>query len=150
MGLSFQSAKDLRNRAEILPTFKPRPRTPQEGQSLDWVTDPQQGLRWISKRILPESPTKNDIILYYRDPLLCIQYLMQSPLIQDHISFTPFKLYESAAKLTRIYTEWLSGDRAWNVQVNLLFGSTTLFLSQLLSDTARSWRDGSWSDLILR
>ena len=44
MELSFQSAKDLRNRAEILPTFKPRPRVPHEGQSLDWVADPQQGL----------------------------------------------------------------------------------------------------------
>ncbi len=117
MELSFQSAKDLRNQAEILPTFKPRPRVPHKGQSLDWVTDPQQGLRWISKSITPESPTKNDIILHYQDPLLCIQYLMQSPLIQDHISFTPFKLYESATKLTMIYTEWLSGDWAWNIQV---------------------------------
>jgi len=120
MELSFHSAKDLRNWAEILPTFKPQPYVPHDGQSLDWVADPQQGLQWISKTITPEIPTKNDIILHYRDPLLCIQYLMQSPLIQDHISFTPFKLYESAAKLTRIYTEWLSGDRAWNIQVALL------------------------------
>ena len=117
MGLSFQSAKDLRNRAEILPTFKPKPRVPHQGQTLNWVADSQQGLRWIVKQISPESPTKKDVILYYRDPLVCIQYLMQSPLIQDHISFTPFKLYESAAKLMRIYTEWLSGDWAWDMQV---------------------------------
>lgn len=47
---------------------------------------------------------------------------MQNPLVQDHISFTPFRLYESAAKLTRIYTEWLSGDQAWQTQVsNFIF-----------------------------
>ena len=45
------------------------------------------------------------IILYYRDPLLCLQYLMHSPLVQDHILFSLFKLYESAAKTMRIYTE---------------------------------------------
>ena len=52
---------------------------------------------------------------------LSLQNLMQSPLIQDHISFTPFKLYKSAAKVTRIYTEWLSGNQAWESQVSRLF-----------------------------
>jgi hypothetical protein len=94
IGLSFKTTKDLCNRAEILPTFKPHPREPHPGQDLQWVSDPRQGLRWISKEINPESPMKNNIILYYRDPLLCLQYLMHSPLVQDHILFSPFKLYE--------------------------------------------------------
>jgi hypothetical protein len=46
---------------------------------------------------------------------------MHSPLVQDHISFSPFKPYESAAKTMRIYTEWLSGDRAWNMQASYFF-----------------------------
>lgn len=121
IGLSFKTAKDLGNRAEILPTFKPHSCETHSGQDLQWIANPRQGLRWISKKINPESPTKNDVILYYRDPLLCLQYLMHSPLVQDHISFSPFKLYENAAKTMRIYTEWLSGDRAWNIQVDSPF-----------------------------
>ena len=54
--------------------------------------------------------TKNDVVLYYRDPLECLQGLMRSPLLKDHIALSPFHLYESAAKVMRIYTEWLSGD----------------------------------------
>lgn len=46
---------------------------------------------------------------------------MLNPLVQDHISFSPFKLYETAAKTMRIYTEWLSGDQAWNIQVKTHF-----------------------------
>lgn len=121
IGLSFKTAKDLCNRAEILPTFKPHPLEPHPGQDLCWISNPGRGLRWLSKKINPESPTKHDIVLFYRDPLLCLQYLMLSPLVQDHISFTPFKLYENSAKTMRIYTEWLSGDQAWNIQVNLPF-----------------------------
>ena len=45
---------------------------------------------------------------------------MLSPLVKDHILFSPIKLYQSTAKLTRIYTEWLSGDKAWDVQVSFL------------------------------
>jgi len=61
--------------------------------------------------------TKNDVVLYYRDPLECLQGLMRSPLLKDHIALSPFHLYESAAKVMRIYTEWLSGDAAWHMQV---------------------------------
>ena len=65
-------------------------------------------------------PTKNPVVFYYRDPLECLQSLMQNPLFKDHISFCPFRLYESAAKATRTYTEWLSGDAAWFMQVRYL------------------------------
>ena len=96
------------------------------GQNLHWVADPQLGLLWISKNIVTDFPTKNNLVLYYRDPVLCLQYLMQNPLVKDHISFSPFKLYESAARLMRIYTEWLSGDQAWNIQVRFSFVSAII------------------------
>lgn len=149
MGLSFQTAKDLRNRAEILPNFKPQPRVSHPGQNLHWVADPRQGLRWISKKIDPESPTKNDIVLYYRDPLLCLQYLMQNPLVKDHISFSPFKLYENATKLLRIYTEWLSGDIAWNMQVTVLL-PLLLLVTEFLTGATWSRSNHSWRNIILR
>jgi len=40
---------------EILPTFKPEPHKPHPGQNLQWVADPHQGLRWISKKIDPRA-----------------------------------------------------------------------------------------------
>jgi hypothetical protein len=126
IGLSFKSAKGLWNCAEILPTFTPHPHASHPGQDLQWVSDPSKGLRWVSKRVEAEIPTKNDLALYYRDPLLCLQYLMHSPLVEAHISFSPFKLYESAAKTMRMYTEWLSGDQAWNIQVNFSFISVSI------------------------
>lgn len=96
MHLSFQTAKDLRNRAEILPSGPP----------------------WNFKAIETRYPTKNKIVLYYRDPIECLKALMLSPLLKDSLNFTPFRLYQTAEKLTRIYTEWLSGDAAWEMQVS--------------------------------
>jgi hypothetical protein len=127
IGLSFRTAKDLRNWAEILPTYKPEIYS---NPSLGW-TPGKQGLRWLSKRINTEVPTKKDVVLYYRDPLLCLQYLMQNPLFHDHITFMPFYLYESAAKVMRIYTEWLSGDQAWEMQVSFILLYSLFFMTNL-------------------
>ena len=60
-------------------------------------------------------------------------------LVQDRISFTPFKLYETAAKAMRIYTEWLLGDRAWNTQVNPLFLLLLSFLLILITELTWTW-----------
>lgn len=46
---------------------------------------------------------------------------MQSPLVKDHIQFKPFQIFRSAERLMRVFTEWLSGDTAWNMQVQLFF-----------------------------
>lgn len=97
--LSFKTAKELRARAELLPS----------------------GPKWKSRLIHPPSrhPTKKVIYLFYRDPIDCIQSLLMSPLVKDHINFVPFQLFKTAEKATRIFTEWLSGDRAWEMQVSM-------------------------------
>ncbi|KAF9037253.1 hypothetical protein BJ165DRAFT_1416964 [Panaeolus papilionaceus] len=102
--LSFQTAQDLISRAEQLPS----------------------GPRWVATSITPTFPTKNTITLYYRNPVLCLEALMRSPLVKDFIQFTPFRLYETCAKTMRIYTEWLSGDAAWFMQEKLWPGATLL------------------------
>jgi len=95
--LSFSTAKDLCSQAEVLPA----------------------GPRWMSKRVKTLISTKKPIELFYRNPVDCLQALLRSPLLKDHISFSPFHLYESAAKVIRMYTEWLSGDAVWYMQVNI-------------------------------
>ncbi|KAJ7042721.1 hypothetical protein C8F04DRAFT_1207803 [Mycena alexandri] len=104
MNLSFRTAKELRNRIEMLPKGP-------EWKAIPWATT---------------YPTKKLLTLYYRDPLECLQSLLSNPLIQDHVHFTPFRLWSNSEKLMRIYTEWLSGDVAWEIQEQLPPGATLL------------------------
>ncbi|KAI5987812.1 hypothetical protein EDD15DRAFT_2173050 [Pisolithus albus] len=99
--LSFHTGKQLRARAEVLPS----------------------GPAWLCEEMEPESPTKHPVRLFYRQPLECLQSLLSHPLLTPHISFVPRKVWTSAARVCHIYDEWLSGDRAWEIQV----GSTISF-----------------------
>lgn len=46
--------------------------------------------------------------------------LMRNPLLQDQLELAPYHIFKTAEKSMRIYTEWLSGDAAWAMQVRLL------------------------------
>ncbi|KAF8178181.1 hypothetical protein K438DRAFT_1485170, partial [Mycena galopus ATCC 62051] len=104
MHLSFKSAKDLRDRVESLPS----------------------GPKWKSMPWPTEEPTVKPLTLFYRNPLECLQSLLENPLVQDYIHFSPFRLWREAGKLMRVYTEWLSGDAAWEIQDKLPEGATVL------------------------
>ena len=95
LALSFRSAKELRTRAEALPS----------------------GPRWVCEALTTEHPTKELTYVFYRNPIECLQTLLSHPLFESHISFVPRKIWTSAAKICRIYDEWLSGDLAWSMQV---------------------------------
>jgi hypothetical protein len=107
--LSFRTAKDLRGKAELLPI----------------------GPKWRGKPLVTAHPTKLPVRLYYRDPLECLQSLFHSPLVADHIDMTPFRLFTSAEKLMRVYTEWLSGDTSWEMQVISTFKSSVTWTPYL-------------------
>ncbi|KAG2122771.1 hypothetical protein DEU56DRAFT_873558 [Suillus clintonianus] len=102
--LSFCSAKELRGRAEQLPS----------------------GPRWMSKVIETSHPTKSPVILYWRDPVECIASILNDPSFRDHFNFTPQKIYSTAERTCRIYSEWTTGDDAWNMQSMLPSGGTLL------------------------
>jgi hypothetical protein len=63
-------------------------------------------------------PTKAPMCLYYRDALECIEHLFGNPLFAGHIDYSPQRLWTTAEKLERIYTEWMTGDSAWEMQVS--------------------------------
>ncbi|KAG6826751.1 hypothetical protein H0H92_014591, partial [Tricholoma furcatifolium] len=88
----------------------------------------ESGLRpeWNCKPWQTTYATKAKLNLYYRDPLECIQSLLHHPLLADSIQYTPFRLYTSAAQTMRIYTEWLSGNIAWEMQDKLPDGASLL------------------------
>ncbi len=75
------------------------------------------GPLWKCKLWAANHPTKSPLQLFYRDPIECIESLLNSPLSADDIEFTPYKLYKTAEKSIRVYSEWLSGDVAWTMQV---------------------------------
>ncbi|KAI6010124.1 hypothetical protein EDC04DRAFT_2581204 [Pisolithus marmoratus] len=99
--LSFCSAKELRTHAEILPS----------------------GPRWVCETLMTKYPTKELAYVFYHNPIDCLQSLLSHPLFEPHISFVPRKVWTSAAKTCHMYNEWLSGDRAWSIQVR---GATLL------------------------
>lgn len=73
--------------------------------------------QWKSKQMsFPGYPTKVPIVLYYRDSLDCMEHLFGNPLFADKIDFQPRKIFETAEKLVRIYSEWMTGDGAWELQ----------------------------------
>ena len=96
MGISFKSAKELRSRIEMLPSGPP----------------------WLSKEMTTGCLTIEEVILYYRNPLQCLQSLLCNPLFSDHLEFVPYRIYEDASKQVRIFSEWLSGNVSWEIQVS--------------------------------
>jgi hypothetical protein len=99
LSLSFNTAKELRARVEQLPSGPP----------------------WMAKPLQDIHPTKSPVTFYYRDPLKCIQSLLQNPLLVNELEFAPYRVYQSAEKAVRVYSEWMSGDHAWEMQVGVFY-----------------------------
>ncbi|KAJ6504061.1 hypothetical protein DFH09DRAFT_944143, partial [Mycena vulgaris] len=85
-----------------------------------------KGPQWQSKPWKTPFPVKRPLTLFYRDPVELLESLLQNPLIQDHIHYTPFRLFTTATRTMRVYTEWLSGNVAWEMQEQLPKGATVL------------------------
>ena len=82
-------------------------------------------------------PIKNKINLFFRDPIECLKMLMRTPLLADHIEFSPFHIFKTAEKAMRVYTEWLSGDAAWSMQVGFISQNATLSAHIFVGATAQ-------------
>jgi Plavaka transposase len=93
--LSFSTAKELRGRAELLPA----------------------GPKWSCTPWSTVYPTKTPVHLFHRDSLECIQSILHSPHIVDHVHYSPLRVFKTAEKLVRVYSEWRTGDVAWDMQV---------------------------------
>jgi hypothetical protein len=72
---------------------------------------------WKYQSVKTESPTKPDLQVFYRDIIECLQPLIHSSSNNGEIEFVPKKIYSTADRVQCTYTEWLTGDRAWDLQV---------------------------------
>lgn len=125
--LSFRSAKELRGRAEILPGGPP----------------------WMSQVIPTAHPTKSPVILYWRDPLECIASLLNHPFFHDRMDFTPRRVYATAQRLCRVYSEWMTGDDAWNMQVHFSFFLQVVVLTCFQTVSPPRWCNAPWDNFVI-
>jgi hypothetical protein len=97
--LSFKSAYTLHRRLDELPragpvwktvTLSPKTGTPKEG------TPP---------------------VLFYRDPIGAVQYLLSNPALQEGIRWSPRKVFEDEGKTRRLFSDMSTGDWWWDTQV---------------------------------
>ncbi|KAG2055947.1 hypothetical protein BDR06DRAFT_858599, partial [Suillus hirtellus] len=102
--LSFNNAKELQSRAEMLP----------------------KGPSWKCQVITSSHSMKHPIRLFWRDPVECLESLFSNPLFHDKLDFVPHRVYTTAAQVLRVYSEWLTGDFAWDIQNQLPRGATIL------------------------
>ncbi|KAI6023000.1 hypothetical protein BKA83DRAFT_4493100 [Pisolithus microcarpus] len=101
MLLSFWTAKELRGRIEDLP----------------------KGPRWKIHIVPMHHPTTSPVELYWHDPLECIEVLFNHPFYAGKMDYSPFCVFTAAGRIMRVYSEWMSSDRAWELQTQVPAGS---------------------------
>jgi hypothetical protein len=76
------------------------------------------GPRWQATPLSPKSGTlQEQPVLFWRDPLETVAYLLSNPRLADGAAFAPCKRYSDDKKTTRIYNEMNTGDWWWRMQV---------------------------------
>ncbi|KAG1883998.1 hypothetical protein F4604DRAFT_1677165 [Suillus subluteus] len=53
-------------------------------------------------------------------PSDCISGLLNHPAFHDQLDFTPHRVYTTAQRLCCVYSEWMTGDDAWNMQAHIV------------------------------
>ncbi|KAI6008475.1 hypothetical protein EDC04DRAFT_2582048, partial [Pisolithus marmoratus] len=109
--LSFWTAKELQHWAELLPT---RP-------------------CWNYRIVNTPYPMKSPAILYFHDPLDCIEALFNHLYYADHMIYTPFCVFTSAERVVREFSEWMSGDIAWQMHIGH-YGAQCTYTDFILSN----------------
>ena len=62
------------------------------------------------------TPTKSPVRLFYCDTVECLEALFQHPLFHDKLDLVPCRIYRTAKRLVRLYSEWMTSDGAWDIQ----------------------------------
>ena len=62
-------------------------------------------------------PTKSPVRLFYRDSVECLEALFQHPLFHDKLDFVPRHVYRTAECMVCVYSEWMTGNVTWDIQV---------------------------------
>ncbi|KAH7101919.1 hypothetical protein BKA62DRAFT_618075 [Auriculariales sp. MPI-PUGE-AT-0066] len=63
---------------------------------------------------------------FYRNALDLVRDLLGDPTYEDQLLFQPVRRYTSRSKKSRKYSEWNTGEWAWEIQAKLPCGATTI------------------------
>jgi hypothetical protein len=61
-----------------------------------------------------------ELELWRRDPVKCVEELIGNPAFQEMMRFSPERVYRDANCTIRVYDEAWTGDLWWNIQVRIL------------------------------
>ncbi|KIK33927.1 hypothetical protein CY34DRAFT_26962 [Suillus luteus UH-Slu-Lm8-n1] len=81
---------------------------------------------WEVADFLLWSPLSMATINEFSALSMCLESLFSNPLFHDKLDFVPRRVYTTAARVLRVYSEWLTGDFAWDIQNQLPRGATIL------------------------
>lgn len=62
-------------------------------------------------------PQVEQVSLWMRDPMECIQELLGNPSFRNETVFAPCRIYTDSTQTTRMYGEMWTGDWWWALQV---------------------------------
>jgi hypothetical protein len=62
-------------------------------------------------------PLTEEVELWLRDPLECIQHLVGNPAFKESISYVPERVYTDSIQESHRYDEMWTADWWWDVQV---------------------------------
>ncbi|KAH9020515.1 hypothetical protein EDB84DRAFT_1589727 [Lactarius hengduanensis] len=83
--------------------------------------------RWYCDQMIIESyESKQPIHFYWRDALSVIEYIFGNPVFASYMQYDPQRLWTDASRTERIYSEYMTGDLAWQSQDSLPDGATQL------------------------
>lgn len=71
-------------------------------------------------------PIYEDVELWMRDPLECIQEILQNPAFKNSISYRPRRTYLDITEQKRVYSEMCTSDWWLQMQVRRVHSETTL------------------------
>ena len=63
-------------------------------------------------------PISEDLDLWRRDPVECIQELIGNPMFRDALAYGPERVYSDEEMVKRIVDEMWTADWWWDLQVN--------------------------------
>ncbi|KIK14429.1 hypothetical protein PISMIDRAFT_38112, partial [Pisolithus microcarpus 441] len=81
---------------------------------------------WKYQSVKTESPTQHALQVFYQDAIECLQHLIHLPSNNRQVHFVLKKIYSAMDCMQHIYTDWLTGDQAWELQDALPDGATLL------------------------
>ncbi|KAH9066073.1 hypothetical protein EDB83DRAFT_2506343 [Lactarius deliciosus] len=73
--------------------------------------------RWYCEEMIIEGYKSEKITFYWHDALDVIEYIFGNPIFAPYMQYDPQRVWMDISKAERVYSEYMTGDFAWQSQV---------------------------------